>query len=77
MASNGLDGDVFLAFGRVFSGVARTGMSIHIMSSAFNPNTPDLHRQTSVLGQLFMMMGRGLERMEVRAIVLLEKAILS
>lgn len=70
------NGDVFLAFGRVFSGVARAGSHIHVMSSAYNPDAPDTHRQTCVLGELFMMMGRGLERLEVKTTLLLKNVSL-
>jgi ribosome assembly protein 1 len=49
---------VFLAFGRVFSGVAREGQRVHVLSPAYDPRTPHLHRQTAVLTGLFLMMGR-------------------
>eukprot|EP00201_Polytomella_parva_P014391 CAMPEP_0175066456 /NCGR_PEP_ID=MMETSP0052_2-20121109/16521_1 /TAXON_ID=51329 ORGANISM="Polytomella parva, Strain SAG 63-3" /NCGR_SAMPLE_ID=MMETSP0052_2 /ASSEMBLY_ACC=CAM_ASM_000194 /LENGTH=785 /DNA_ID=CAMNT_0016333165 /DNA_START=42 /DNA_END=2396 /DNA_ORIENTATION=- len=56
--------EVFLAFGRVFSGVARPGTRVHVLSTAYDPLDPTSHRQTVVLGSLFMMMGRALERLD-------------
>jgi hypothetical protein len=55
---------VFLGFGRVFSGVASPGQRVHVLSGAYNPAAPDAHRQTAVLGGVYMMMGRALERVE-------------
>lgn len=58
--------DVFLAFGRVFSGVARPGLKVHVLSSGFDPSQPfTKHRQVCTLGDLYLMMGRGLEHLEV------------
>lgn len=58
--------DVFLAFGRVFSGVARPGLKVHVLSSGFDPSHPfTKHRQVATLGNLYLMMGRGLEHLEV------------
>ena len=37
--------EVFLAFGRVFSGVLRDGQSMHVLSAAYNPIHPHLQRQ--------------------------------
>ena len=37
--------DVFLAFGRVFAGNLKDGQRIHVLSAAYNPATPDAHRQ--------------------------------
>jgi ribosome assembly protein 1 len=51
-------GEVFLAFGRVFSGVAREGARVHVLSSAYNPRLPGQQRQTAVLRGLYLMMGR-------------------
>jgi translation elongation factor EF-G len=51
-------GEVFLAFGRVFSGVAREGMRVHVLSSAYSPYQPQEQRQTAVLKGLYLMMGR-------------------
>lgn len=74
--------EVFLAFGRVFSGVARAGGRVHVLSSAYDPSSPQRQRQTAVLKGLFLMMGRALERLDavpagnVLAIFGLETAIL-
>jgi ribosome assembly protein 1 len=51
-------GEVFLAFGRVFSGVAREGARVHVLSSAYDPAHPDRQRQSAVLRGLYLMMGR-------------------
>lgn len=60
-------GDVFLAFGRVFSGVARKGLRVHVLSAAYNPSQPfSKHRQIATLGNLYLMMGRGLESLQVK-----------
>lgn len=37
--------EVFLAFGRVFSGVLKDGQSMHVLSAAYNPTQPHLQRQ--------------------------------
>lgn len=37
--------EVFLAFGRVFSGVLRDGQAMHVLSAAYNPAQPQLQRQ--------------------------------
>jgi translation elongation factor EF-G len=37
--------EVFLAFGRVFAGQLRDGMSVHVLSAAYTPLEPDRHRQ--------------------------------
>lgn len=55
------NGEVFLAFGRVFSGVARVGQRVHVLSAAYDPARPEAHRQSVVLTGLYMMMGRALE----------------
>lgn len=61
-----MGGDVFLAFGRVFSGVARKGLRVHILSSGYDPSDPfTRHRQIATLGNLYLMMGRGLEWLDV------------
>jgi hypothetical protein len=54
----GVTGEVFLAFGRVFSGVAREGARVHVLSSAYDPLAPTKQRQTAVLRGLYLMMGR-------------------
>lgn len=74
--------DVFLAFGRVFSGIAREGARVHVLGAGYDPRTPDMHRQVAVLGGLYLMMGRALERLpqvpagNVCAIAGLDTAIL-
>lgn len=58
--------EVFLAFGRVFSGTARQGAKVHVLSAAYRPEVPNTpHRQEAVLGPTYMMMGRALERLKV------------
>ncbi|GIL67389.1 hypothetical protein Vafri_20793, partial [Volvox africanus] len=56
--------EVFLGFGRVFSGMAQPGQRVHVLSGAYNPAVPAAQRQTAVLGAVYMMMGRALERVE-------------
>ncbi|KAG2443951.1 hypothetical protein HXX76_002290 [Chlamydomonas incerta] len=74
--------EVFLGFGRVFSGVARPGVRVHVLSGAYNPASPAAQRQSVVLGGLYMMMGRALERVDkvpagnVLAMAGLEAAVL-
>jgi ribosome assembly protein 1 len=80
-AAGGND-EVFLAFGRVFSGVAREGARVHVLTSAYDPREPSRHRQTAVLRGLYLMMGRALERLpavpagNVLAMAGLEAAVL-
>lgn len=38
------DAEVFLAFGRVYSGVLRVGQRVHVLSAAYSPANPQLHR---------------------------------
>eukprot|EP00798_Chlamydomonas_sp_ICE-L_P013599 gene13599-19472_t len=74
--------EVFLAFGRVFSGVAREGQAVHVLSAAYSPQDPSSHSQPAVMSALYMMMGRALERLvevpagNVLAIAGLETCIL-
>ncbi|EFJ51620.1 hypothetical protein VOLCADRAFT_56931, partial [Volvox carteri f. nagariensis] len=56
--------EVFLGFGRVFSGTARPGQRVHVLNGAYNPAAPTCQRQTAVLGAVYMMMGRALERVQ-------------
>lgn len=49
----------------MFSGVARAGQRVHILSAAYNPAQPELQRQTVVITDLYLMMGRALERLRV------------
>ncbi|KAL3134116.1 hypothetical protein ABBQ32_008537 [Trebouxia sp. C0010 RCD-2024] len=56
--------EVFLAFGRVFSGVLRDGQAMHVLSAAYNPAQPNLQRQVHHVDGLYLMMGRGLDRLQ-------------
>ncbi|KAA6422007.1 MAG: Ribosomal S5 Elongation factor G III V family [Trebouxia sp. A1-2] len=56
--------EVFLAFGRVFSGVLKDGQSVHVLSAAYNPAQPHLQRQIHQVDGLYLMMGRGLDRLQ-------------
>lgn len=58
LQGEGVSGEVFLAFGRVFSGVAREGARVQVLSSAYDPLAPGRLRQTAVLRGLYLMMGR-------------------
>lgn len=75
-------GEVFLAFGRVFSGVAREGARVHVLTSAYDPADPTRHRQSAALSGLYLMMGRALEALpavpagNVLAMAGLESAVL-
>ncbi|PRW32859.1 ribosomal S5 Elongation factor G III V family [Chlorella sorokiniana] len=53
----------FLAFGRVFSGVIRQGQTVQVLPATYNPADPASERQEVAVGALFLMMGRGLERL--------------
>lgn len=55
----------FLAFGRVFSGVLRAGAPVHVLPPSYNPADPASEAQQAQLGALYLMMGRGLERLQV------------
>lgn len=71
----------FLAFGRVFSGVLRAGQAVHVLPPTYNPADPDSTQQAATLGALYLMMGRGLERLQVgwtrkTAVVLLSVLVL-
>jgi len=56
--------EVFLAFGRVYSGVVHDGQLVHVLSAAYNPAQPaSSQRQTAVIRGVYMMMGRTLERL--------------
>ena len=37
--------EVFLAFGRVFAGQLKRDQTLHVLSAAYSPATPDKHRQ--------------------------------
>lgn len=75
-------GNVFVAFGRVFSGLLRDGDTMHVLSAAYHPSRPHEHRQEVKIHGLFLMMGRALERVSevpagcVLAVGGLETAIL-
>eukprot|EP00873_Tetraselmis_striata_P038957 jgi/Tetstr1/459221/TSEL_000031.t1 len=56
--------EVFLAFGRVFSGRVREGQRLHVLSSAYTPARPgDVQRRTGTVRAVYLMMGTGLERL--------------
>lgn len=76
-------GEVFLGFGRVYSGVAREGATVHVLSAAYHPGRPgEQHRSTATIRGLYLMMGRALERLpsvpsgNVLAIAGLESVVL-
>lgn len=48
----------------MYSGVARPGQRVHVLSGAYNPASPAAQRQSVVLGGVYMMMGRALERVD-------------
>lgn len=54
----------FLAFGRVYSGVVREGMTVQVLSAKYDPRRPEdtSHRQQCTVTGLYLMMGRLLER---------------
>ncbi|KAK9818827.1 hypothetical protein WJX74_007698 [Apatococcus lobatus] len=57
------DEEVFLAFGRVFSGVLRDGQTVHVLPATYNPTHPESNHLEIKVDGLFLMMGRGLERL--------------
>lgn len=61
----------FLAFGRVFSGVLRQGQRLQVLSPAYSPANPEEHRHEATTGALYLMMGRGLERLQVWTLFIL------
>ncbi|KAK9794308.1 hypothetical protein WJX73_002877 [Symbiochloris irregularis] len=55
-------GTVFVGFGRVFCGTVHEGDVVHVLSAAYNPKRPHMHRQEVKVTGLYMMMGRALEK---------------
>ncbi|CAK0786123.1 hypothetical protein CVIRNUC_009336 [Coccomyxa viridis] len=74
--------EVFLAFSRIFSGVIRDGQTVQVLSAAYSPARPEQDRLEVQVKGLYLMMGRGLERLSdvpagcVLAIGGLERCIL-
>lgn len=69
--------EVFLGFGRVFSGTLRDGDPVQVLSAAYAPDgTPGSARarQLATVQGLYLMMGRGLESLEVCFCVNLSKS---
>jgi translation elongation factor EF-G len=58
----------FLAFGRVFSGVARAGQAVYVLPATYDPAAAAGEGGPAALpatmGTLYLMMGRGLERLQ-------------
>ena len=59
------DGDVFVAFTRVFSGSLRKGMTIQVLGPKFDPREPEAHVGEVEIQELYLMMGRSLEATDV------------
>lgn len=61
--------EVFLAFGRVFSGVAQKGAKVKILQADYDPTESSSDNNTSIsdgcLSELYLMMGRGLESLDL------------
>ena len=53
----------FLAFGRVFSGTLHAGKQVYVLPSTYNPADGGSQKQTATATSLYLMMGRGLERL--------------
>lgn len=76
------DEEKFLAFGRVFAGEIREGDTVFVLPSTYNPVEKDPELQEMEIKGLFLMMGRGLERLpqvpagNILAIAGLDHAIL-
>ena len=45
----------------------RQGSRLHVLSAAYSPATPDEHRLEATAEALYLMMGRGLERLPVQS----------
>ncbi len=45
----------------------RQGAALHVLSAAYSPASPDEHRLEATAEALYLMMGRGLERLPVCA----------
>ena len=43
--------EVFLAFGRVFSGILRDQQEVHVLSAAYHPGMAAQHRQVVKVGR--------------------------
>ena len=58
--------EVFLAFGRVFSGIIREGQTVMVLQADYNPYHPSEDGKSASLttiSDVYLMMGRGLERL--------------
>jgi ribosome assembly protein 1 len=71
LAESGAEsGPVFLAFSRVFSGLLRKGQTLYVLQPQYDPRdavSSDLlppHTSTFTVGDMYMLMGRGLVPVE-------------
>jgi len=55
---------VMMAYTRVFCGRLRRGDRIHVLSAAYNPDTPGEHAAEAVVGDIYVLMGRDLVAVE-------------
>ncbi|KAL6072938.1 Elongation factor-like GTPase 1 [Balamuthia mandrillaris] len=55
---------VFVAFARIFSGTLHAGDKIQILGPRYNPRNPNKYRKEMVLKELYIMMGRELQRVD-------------
>jgi ribosome assembly protein 1 len=63
--------EVFVGFGRVFSGTLRAGQEVWVLGPRYVPGPPPLpgappppHATRVRIGRLFLLMGRDLEEMD-------------
>lgn len=53
---------LFVAFARIFSGTIREGQKVHILGPRYDPSRPNMYHQVVELKELYMLMGKELER---------------
>lgn len=48
----------YIAFGRIFSGVLKTGTQLYVQGPEYDPGKPNAHMKPKTVSRLFLMMGR-------------------
>ena len=59
--------EVFLAFGRVFSGIICEGQTVKVLQSTYDPEASEISDNSvseATITDIYLMMGRGLERLD-------------
>ena len=58
------NGDIFVGFGRVFSGTVRAGQTIYVLGPKYDPRDPTAHATPVTIERVFLIMGRDLTDLE-------------